>query len=477
MMKSIWANSCEIEKRKSLDKDIQAEIVVIGAGLAGILTAKKLCDCGHDVVVLEADCIAGGQTQNTTAKITAQHGLIYDSLMNTFDEIKARQYAFNNQNAVDDYKKMIDKEKIDCDFETACAYVYSDKDDNALNDENTACKKLGLDTKLCKISLPFGEFRAIKMENQAQFNPLKFIKAVSGNLKIYEHTAVTEIEDNTVFANGFKVEAQKIVFACHFPFVNFPGMYFARMYQQRSYVIAVENADFPKGMYISDDEFPMSFRHYKDYLLIGGYGHRTGENTVNAYEQLELFAKKHFPTANIIARWAAQDCITADSVPYIGVFSDDRPDWYVATGFMKWGMTHSMAAANIITDMINGEYANDAEIFSPSRFNLTAFKGILQNAAQAVKGLAKENFSLSDETVQNILPDHAAVIDTDSGKIGVYKNLNGEIYCVDNACPHLGCQLVWNDVEKTWDCPCHGSRFDYKGNLINNPAQISIKLK
>ncbi|MGN0521818.1 MAG: FAD-dependent oxidoreductase [Eubacterium sp.] len=476
-MKSIWSESCKIEKRKALDKDITTQIAVIGAGLAGILIAKRLVDSGHDVVILEANTIASGQTKNTTAKITAQHGLIYNNLIDIFDENKARQYAILNQKAICEYKNLINDEKIDCDFEETDAFVYSQTGIDTLIDEERACRNLGLDVELCQnLSLPFEIAGALKMKNQAQFNPLKFIKAVSHNLIVYENTAVTEVDENIVYANGFKVYAEKIVFACHFPFVNFPGMYFARMYQERSYVIALENASLPKGMFISDREFPMSFRSYKDLTLIGGFGHRTGENEGTSYENLRKFAKKYFPQSKEASCWSAQDCITADGVPYIGVFSDERPDWYVATGFMKWGMTTSMAASLVISDMINGEYMSDAEVFSPQRFNATAFKGILQNASQAVKGLAKENFEISDKDTESLCVNEAVVIDTEAGKAGVYKDENGKLYCVDNACPHLGCQLQWNSDEKTWDCPCHGSRFDYKGNLINNPAQTDIKL-
>lgn len=478
-MKSIWSKSCEIPKRKALDSDLQIEIAVIGAGMAGILIAKKLQETGHDVVVLEADRIAGGQTKNTTAKITAQHGLIYSTLYDDLGSDMAKQYAKLNMRAIKEFESIIEKEKIDCAFEKKDAYLYSVSDDNNLEEEFEVCRELGLDVELTdRVSLPFDVCGAVKMRNQAQFNPLQFLKSVSEKLNIYEKTPVIKVEDNTVFTEKYRVTADKIVFACHFPFLNFPGYYFARMYQERSYVIALENAELPDGMFIGDSENPLSLRTYNGLLLLGGAGHRTGENSLGGnYDKLREAARKYYPNSREVACWSAQDCITLDSVPYIGVFAQDKPDWYVATGFMKWGMTTSMVSAIVISDMINKAYMSNAEVFSPQRFNMASVPQLFKNTAQAVKGIAKENLTIPNEDLENLEKGHSGFFETSQGKAGAYKDESGRVFLVDTRCPHLGCQLQWNGDEKTWDCPCHGSRFDYEGKLISNPAQTDIIIK
>ena len=286
--------------------------------------------------------------------------------------------------------------------------------------------------------------------------------------------------EHTVKTPCGSVRAEKIVFATHYPFVNFPGMYFIRMHQERSYVLALEDTEPINGMYIGDGKDTLSFRQFDRYLLFGGEGHRTGENKEGgkyeggSYAGLREAAGKLYPQSREAAFWSAQDCITADNVPFIGRYASDRSDWFVATGFQKWGMTSSMVSAMIIRDMICGTENPWAEVFSPSRFSAEEIPQIMKDSGKAVKGLTKRFFHIPDETSARLAPGHGAVVETESGKAGVYKTEDQKIYKVDIVCPHLGCELVWNPDEKTWDCPCHGSRFNYKGNLIEGPAQEGI---
>lgn len=476
-MESLWSKSCQIERRDSLHENIEAEIAVIGGGMAGILTAYQLQKDGKQVIVLEANEIASGQTRNTTAKITSQHGLIYYDFIKKYGTDKARQYALANETAIGEYRKMIEQENIDCDFEEQPSFVYS-KSSFHLQEEVEAAMKLGLSASLVQenLTLPFPVRGAVKFDNQAQFHPLKFIKAISKNLRIYENTSVQKVENQLIITNSGTVKADKIVFACHYPFLNIPGLYLVRMHQDRSYVLALENAIKTNGMYIGNNASGYSFRNYGSYLLFGGQGHRAGKKSdIPKYEFLRKDAKKFFPDSREICCWSAQDCITPDKIPYIGQYSRSRPNWYIAAGFQKWGMTASMAASLILRDLICKNDNSYAEVFSPQRFPAENIPFITKEGGQSIKGLSKQVLHLPMQTVQDIALGDGAVVRFKGKKVGVYKDEYGHIYAVDIQCRHLGCHLEWNPDEHSWDCPCHGSRFDYKGRLISGPAQKNLK--
>ena len=479
-MESIWSKTCDIPERLPLDGDLEAEAVVIGGGMAGILTAYQLECAGVRTVVLEAGRIGGGQTGNTTAKITCQHGIFCHDFIHKKGRDAAEQYVRANQAAVEEYKRIIQKEGIDCDLEEIDSYVYS-QDEKKLKDEAEAAAGLGVKASFVPhIEIPVSCAGAVKFARQAQFHPLKFIRSLSEKLTIYENSPVRGAEEHIVKTVCGSVKAEKVIFATHFPFVNFPGMFFTRMHQERSYVLALEGAGVINGMYIGDGKDTLSFRQFGRYLLFGGEGHRTGEKKDGgkyeggSYKMLRTAARELYPQSREAACWSAQDCITADKVPFIGRYASDRPDWFVATGFQKWGMTASMASAMIIRDLICGFENPWAEVFSPSRFSAEEIPQIMKDSGKAIKGLTKRFFHIPDETSARLEPGHGAVVETETGKAGVYKTEDQKVYKVDIVCPHLGCELTWNPDEKTWDCPCHGSRFDYKGNLIEGPAQEGI---
>ncbi len=475
-MSSIWEYDCKSDKRDCLNEDISVSTLVIGAGMAGLLTAYKLNMYGEDVVVVDSGTISSGQTKNTTAKITVQHDNIYSKLTRSMGNQAAVQYAQASLKALDDYKSIVEKNKIDCDFEILPSYLYSMSNDKEITREYACAKAVGIDARLTtKTELPFNVSLAVCFENQAQFSPLKFTKFISENLNIFENTRVLSIDNNIVKTNRGYIYAKNIVFACHYPFVNFPGLFFARMHQERSYVVALENAVKLKGMYKSLDKGGYSFRSYKNYLLMGGENHRTGKNRSGGrYDSLEQKAGEMFKKSEVKARWSAQDCMTADGVPYIGRYPMTKNNWYVATGFGKWGMTNSMVAANIISSMITGKREAYAEVFSPSKLRLKALPKIAAEAGTAVSNLCKEKFTNPDITLNQIRLGCGGIISYKGQKLGVYRKNEKEMYFVTVKCPHLGCQLSWNSDELSWDCPCHGSRFDYKGNVIDGPAQSSI---
>ncbi len=480
-MESIWSKTVQFAPRGTLPGDIRAEAAVIGAGLTGCLAAYFLQRQGVGTVVLEAGRIGSGQTKNTTAKITSQHGLIYDRLIKTFGHDQARLYAAANQHAIEKYRSLIRGNAIDCDFEERPAYLYTSTAPGSLQTEWKAADSLGIPAKLTTAtSLPFPVAEALCFENQAQFHPLKFLRAISQELTVYENTRVLEVEGGSVVTDRGKVWADCVVFACHFPFVNVPGCYFARMHQDRSYVLALENAQTLDGMYLGTDIDGLSFRMAGPLLLLGGAGHRTGENALGGrYERLRRAARTWWPDSRETACWSAQDCMPADGMPYIGRYARARPNWYVATGFRKWGMTSSMAAAMILCDAVLGRENEYAGLFSPQRpiGRGPVLKSLAADGIKSVKNLCRSVFVFPDKSAADLPAGHGGVVELEGRKAGVYKDAAGAEHAVDARCPHLGCELSWNPDDSTWDCPCHGSRFDQDGGLLSGPAQTDIVLE
>lgn len=476
-VKSIWSETVQIEGRPSLTSDISVEVAVIGAGMAGILTALLLKEQGIQAIVLEADRIGSGQTKNTTAKITAQHNLIYDRLIKDMGMRKARQYAQANMQAIEEYRRIIMDYNIECHFSDCPAYLYTKENPDAVRQEAEAAGSLGIDAIFTtETTLPFSIKGAVKFNNQAVFHPLEFLKAAAQDLTVFEHTKAKRLDGDKIITENASVTAKHIVFATHFPFVNVPGYYFAKMHQGRSYVLALETSAMLDGAYLGIDSDSLSLRQVGDMILLGGGGHRTGENYIGGkYQMLRSKAKEFWPQSREVACWSAQDCMTPDSVPYIGRYSRSRPNWYVCTGFGKWGMSSSMVAATLISNSIIGQRHPCSPVFSPQRhITPPAAKSIMKNGLEAAKGLGRGVFAVPKENIDNFPNGHGGIVEYGGEKYGVYKDEDGQCYIVEVRCPHMGCQLEWNPDELSWDCPCHGSRFDYRGKLIDNPAQENL---
>lgn len=477
-MKSIWSESYDIKDRGSLKNFKEVEVLIIGGGIAGLLTAYMLKEKGVEAIVIDRGKVLKGNTINTTAKITIQHNIIYDKLIKEFGEENAKRYADANKLALENYEEIIKKNNIDCEFEKEDAYVYSLDDPKKIIKEYEAAMKLGIDAELLdKTELPFEVAKAVKFKNQANYNPVKFLNFIAKDLTIYENTKAIEVKENTVITNKGEIKAKHIVVATHFPIINIPGFYFLRMHQEREYVIALKNAQILNGMYIDEKDGGYSFRRYKDYLILGGAGGRTGNNEAGgAYDKLRNFAKKHYENSTEEYHWSAQDCITSDGIPFIGYYSKEMPNVYVATGFNKWGMTSSMVSAIIISGLITGKEYDFNEIFSPTRFDFTAsIKNLAVDGFETTYNFIAEKVRLPLSTIENVNNGEADVIIHEGKKVGIYKTENGEVHTVSNKCPHLGCELKWNNDDLSWDCPCHGSRFDYKGSLLDSPSIKELK--
>lgn len=431
MMDSLWADTA-LPTFPPLEQDTQTDVLIIGGGLAGILCAYTLTQAGADCLLIEADTICGGVTRNTTAKITSQHGLLYGKLERQFGPEAARLYWKANEAALRRYRQLA--KAFPCDFAEKPSYVYALDRPEALQAEMAALERLGIPAAFADhVPLPFPTAGAIRFEGQGQFHPLKLAAGVARDLPIREHTAARAFEKNTVVTDHGRVRAKHIIVATHFPLLNKHGGYFLKLYQHRSYVLALEGAMDVRGMYLDAAENGISLRNYGPWLLLGGGGHRTGKPG-GGWAALEDFARKYFPNARETCRWATQDCMTLDGVPYIGQYGRHTPGLYVATGFNKWGMTGSMVAAMVLSDLVQGKQNPYAAVFSPARTMLRP--QLLANLTEATASLL---------TVSK------------------------------PRCPHMGCALKWNPRERTWDCPCHGSRFTEEGELLDNPATGGLK--
>ena len=468
--------------RPALQGDISTDVAVIGAGLAGVLTAFLLQERGVSVVLLECQETGSGMTKNTTAKITSQHGLIYRKLLTYKGEQRAWEYAMANQRAIEKYEEIINQLQINCDYEILPNYIYTLDNELRMKQEFEAVKKLGLPAAFIhETALPFQVKAAIRFDRQAQFHPIKFLDAVAKELTIYEHTRVTEVRsDNVIVTNQGSVKAKSIVVATHYPFINVPGYYFFKLHQERYYLAALDGCNNEKnakfdGMYLDADPDGYTFRNYKDYLLLGSGNHRTGQyQPLDAYAKIEEAAREWYPNAKIKYTWSNQDCITPDSIPYIGRYSARTPNIYVATGFNKWGMTSAMVSALILSDMITSKENEYQKVFNPRRLMLSGSRKFLKDAAIITISLLTEHLRIPHDKLNDIEKGKAGVVKHDGQRIGVYRDNDDKYYFVTTKCPHLGCKLEWNQNEMTWDCPCHGSRFDYHGNLINNPAMRDV---
>ncbi len=478
-MQSIWRESVCLPPRPALTGNVKTDVAVIGGGMAGCLTAYFLQREGVDTVVLEARRVGSGQTGNTTAKITCQHGLIYDRLIAQLGQERAKMYAQANREAIGQYRALAEELGVDCGMESRPAYLYTTLTPAALHREWSAAVQLGLRARLTHATaLPFPVAEALRFEDQAQFAPLRFLGAVAKDLTVYENTPVLRAEGHTLLTGRGAVRAEKVIFACHFPFVNVPGLYFARMHQQRSYVLALENAQGLDGMYYGIDQGALSFRQAGELVLLGGGEHRTGQNAAGGrYARLRRAARTWWPDCRERAAWSAQDCIPQDGVPFIGIFSASRPYWYVATGFQKWGMTTAMAAAHILTDAVLGRENPCGPVFDPRRFHLRASWGnMAADALTTIRSLGRTVFGPARDQAADIPEGHGGVVADGGKKLGLCRDENGE-HRVSVRCPHLGCELAWNPDEKSWDCPCHGSRFDRTGALLSGPAQRGVALE
>ncbi|NLJ79064.1 MAG: FAD-binding oxidoreductase, partial [Tissierellia bacterium] len=384
--KSYWLDSTPDTSYPTLEHDIAMDLIIVGGGLVGISCAYLLGNEGLKVAILEADRICKGTTAHTTAKITSQHGLIYSKIRGNMGNELAQQYADANELAIGEIKRIVDKAQIDCDYipQSAFTYTQDDKYIQKIEDEVDAASELGIKASYVgNIPFPMDIKGAVEFHNQAQFHPRKYILGLSDilndDVKIFENTRVSNIEEDgedyvLITNKGKKARAKRIIMASHYPFYNKHGGYFTRIYPEKSYIVGINAKEkYPGGMYINAEDPARSLRHQNtengELILVVGEHHKTGqsEDTNKHYQALLSFANTLFTIKDIPYRWSTQDCMTLDGVPYVGNFTTNTPNLYMATGFGKWGMTNSMVSAMILRDLIVKGRSPWQDVYNPSR--------------------------------------------------------------------------------------------------------------
>lgn len=493
---SYWRNSVELPKFEQYRDNLEVDVAIIGAGITGLTAAYLLLKEGLTVAIIEAGDILSGTTGHTTAKVTAQHGLIYDELIAHFGEEKARLYYEANATAIKQISDIINELQIECDWTKEDAYLFTNSEEyiKQLENEFRAYEKLGITGELVQ-SMPMKEVNwkaALRLKNQAQFHPLKYLQQLVSSIVengglIFEQTTALDVvqEQSTIvkLRNNRAIACQYVIQSSHYPFFDGLGFYPTRMYAERSYVIAAKTKRvFPEGMYINAENPTRSLRYTmingEKIVLFGGESHKTGQgiSTYKHYEALRDFAEETYGVEQVLYRWSAQDLITLDKLPYIGSVTSDKENIFVATGYRKWGMTNGTAAAHLLRDLIIKRDNPYGEVVTPSRFTADpSVKEFIRTNVDVAKHLIAGKLEYPLRNPEDLVEDEGAVVNVNGKRAGAYKDPDGKLFIVDTTCTHLGCEVEWNSGDRTWDCPCHGSRFSIVGDIINGPAEQPLK--
>lgn len=490
---SIWLDTTAETSYDELDGSDSVDTVVLGGGIVGITAAYHLTNAGQEVAVVERNRIVTGTTGHTTAKLTSLHGLRYSMLVDRLGEQPAHQYGRANEHAIDDVESIVERHDIDCDFERvkAVTYVSDRQQTQRIQDEVRAARRLGLPASYSESAeLPLDVEAAVEFDEQAHFHPRKYLLALAGEVDdtggtIYEQTKAIDVTEQRGFQveteNG-TIDAENVVIATHFPIVD-KWLFFSRMHPKRSYVLAVTLDDsVPDAMYYRPGNPYFSVRPEPTgdgaTVLVGGQNHRTGHggDSTERYRTLERQARERFDVESVDYRWSTQDFVSIDGVPFVGVHKPFGENAYVATGFGGWGMTNGVAAGRIIADSILDRGSPWEEVFRTSRLTIDGtLREFVSHNTKSARHLFEDYLRTREPAaVDQLARDEAQVVDSSDGPVGLYRDEDGEIHAVSAVCTHMNCVVNWNDAEKSWDCPCHGSRFDVDGTVIDTPALADL---
>lgn len=490
---SLWVATTPAGSFPQLESDCTADVAIVGAGITGLSAALMLAREGLDVVVLEAGQVCAGTTGYTTAKLSSLHGLTYSPLQQDHGKDKAQLYGAAAEAAIAWVAELIDQQAIECDFERRPAYTYTQEDARVLDirAEVDTARDLGLPASLVTESeLPFPIKAAVRFENQAMFHPRKYCLglarlATGQGARIFEMTRAVDIDTGTpavVQTGRGKVTAQHVIQATQIP-IHDPAGFFARTSPTRSYCVALRagNAG-PEGMYLSVDTPGRSIRTHREgsdtYILVGGEGHKVGQDpdTTKRYDTLGAWATQNFGSSEIVFKWSAQDYTSVDGLPYIGKLAPGMDHMWVATGFKKWGMTTGTVAGLLLTDQILDRPNVWSEVFDSTRVKAAASaKKLVKENLNVAKHFVADNLDrLSAPGLESLRPGQAAVVNANGHRVAAYRDATGIVHSVSPVCTHLKCTVDFNTAEKTWDCPCHGSRFDIDGKVLQGPAHKDL---
>lgn len=488
--RSLWLDAIAGQVRPPLTEGLRVDVAVVGAGITGLTTALLLAREGRSVAVLDQNRIGTGTTGHSTAKITSQHGMTYARLRRTHGKDGAMTYGQANERAKEFIAGLVAAESIDCDFRRRDAYLYaaSVEERAKVEQEATAAEDAGLPSEMLEEApVPFETHGALRFRDQAEFHPQKYVNALADLVeasggKIYENTravAASDGEPVTVrTGTGAAVEADHLVVATLIPFLD-RGAFFARAFANRSYVLTAQiEGSPPRAMLINAGSPVRSIRSVPsdggELLMVGGESHSTGSSEAQPerYEKLAEFARRHWNVELVKHRWSSQDYVPDDSVPYIGPINFLSKRILVATGLKKWGITGGTVAAELLRDRICDRDNPAAGLFSSTRIKpiAEASKFVSENARVPLHFFGDRVRDRADRSIEDLAPGEGGIVSAASGKVAGYRDEAGELHAVSATCTHLGCQVRWNLAERTWDCPCHGSRFDVDGDVLNGPA-------
>jgi glycine/D-amino acid oxidase-like deaminating enzyme/nitrite reductase/ring-hydroxylating ferredoxin subunit len=494
---SFWIASTLPSRYPALDQNIEVDVAIVGAGLAGITTAMLLKQAGKRVAVIEADRVATGVSGHTTAKITSLHQLKYATLIQELGAEKARLYGAANQAAIEQVATLVHDEQLDCDFERRHAYTFAESQETLkkVRQEVDAAQSLGLPASFSPtVPLPFPTLGAVKFSHQAQFHPRKYILALAGKIHgdgshVFEQTRVMTVEDEQPCQvrtqHGYTVTAQDVVVTTNLPILD-QGLFFAKTFPKRSYLIGcrIDPQSAPDGMFIGTGEKYRSIRATPTddggaLLLIGGEGHKVGEadDTQERFERLANYARDRFGITQVDYYWSSQDFVSFDKVPYVGSLTPANQHTYVATGFSLWGMSNSTVAAMILKDRILGRQNPWAHLYDATRPTPFVTQASLKNNLDVGTHWVGDRLKGLFDSPNSVKPGQGKLVTAGLDKIAAYRDDAGTLHQVSAVCPHLGCIVAWNAAEKSWDCPCHGSRFDPDGKILHGPAVKELEGK
>jgi glycine/D-amino acid oxidase-like deaminating enzyme/nitrite reductase/ring-hydroxylating ferredoxin subunit len=487
--RSVWTATADRPVYPALDADRDVDVAVVGGGIVGLTTALLAQREGARVAVLEARQVGAGTSGSTTGKVTSQHSLVYDTLVQRHGEDKAHAYAEANEAGVQQVARLVDELGIDCDLTRAPAYVWTrdPRKRRKIVAEFEAAQRLGLPASLTEsIELPFPVEAAVGFDDQLHFHAGRYLAGLARGLvdaggELFEHTRVMEVEEQQDYAeldtDHATVRAQQVVLATLLP-IRYAGGYFAKTRPTRSYGLALRLREgAPTGMGISIDSPSRSTRPWLDPgpggLILVGNDHETGkrQDTAASYRDLEEWARATFDVEAVDYRWSSQDFTTPDRIPYVGR-AQLTSRTLVATGFAKWGLSAGTAAAMMLTDILAGR---------DNRW-LTAFDATRIGGPRTVAELVKDNLKVGKEfvgghlgrlrasSVEHLAAGEGDVVEMDGHSVGAYRDPTQQVHAVSITCTHMGCRLNWNNAEYSWDCPCHGSRFDVDGTVLDGPA-------